>query len=159
MCLLCGHNFGNNNKYGSCYKHKNVPLSSMYVLVGCLVNFCECQVKHDLNLTIPQTKFDFLSWTLLACTWWGMSLQPWGHESATLTTRPPSTPQTQAMHKYAGETTSFGKECDKIAGWGRLVITTRKIWISWRDRKRKFLMWISDYCKSRNFRCLNIFGV
>ena len=54
------HNFENNKKYGSYYKHKNVPLSCMYALDGCLVNFCECQVKHNFDLTICQIKFDFL---------------------------------------------------------------------------------------------------
>ena len=60
MHLLCQHNMGNNKKYSNIYKHKNVPLSCMYVLVGCLVIFCECEVKHVFDLTICQTKFNFL---------------------------------------------------------------------------------------------------
>ena len=59
MCLLCQHYFGNNKKYVSYYKHKNGPFSSMYVLVEHMVNFCECQIKHNFDLTISLIKFDF----------------------------------------------------------------------------------------------------
>ena len=56
-------------KYGSYYKQKNVPLSCMYmyVVAGCLVNSCECEVKCDFDLTICQTKF--ISYRGHCCTY------------------------------------------------------------------------------------------